>query len=63
MDCIDAAQEHVMGCCECGNEPLGFIKCEGFLDKLRKCKHLKEDSIESVRDLARVSRSPERESS
>ena len=34
---IDPAQEHVMGCCECGNEPLGFIKCEEFLDKLWKC--------------------------
>ena len=22
----------VAGCCECGNEPWGFIKCREFLD-------------------------------
>jgi hypothetical protein len=37
MDCIDPAQENLMGCCECGNEPLGFVKCEEFLDKLSNC--------------------------
>jgi hypothetical protein len=30
--------------CECGNEPLGSIKCEKFLDQLRKCYILKKDS-------------------
>ena len=22
----------VAGCCDCGNEPQGFIKCGGFID-------------------------------
>ena len=25
----------VAGCCECGNEPSGAIKCVEFLEKLR----------------------------
>jgi hypothetical protein len=25
-------QGQVVGCCECGNEPLGSTKCEKFLD-------------------------------
>jgi hypothetical protein len=36
VDCIDPPQEHVRGCCECGNETLGFIRFEEFLYKLRK---------------------------
>ena len=32
MDWIDLAQEAVAGTCECGNEPLGSIKCGEFLD-------------------------------
>jgi len=36
MDWIDLAQEGlVAGTCECGNEPLGSIKCGEFLDYLR----------------------------
>jgi hypothetical protein len=28
MDWIDVPQDRdMMGCCECGNEPLGSIKC------------------------------------
>ena len=30
MDWIDLAQ--VVGSCECGNEPLGSVKCREFLD-------------------------------
>ena len=34
MDWIDLAQDRDRraGCCECGNEPLGSIKCRKFLD-------------------------------
>jgi len=33
MDWIDLAkQRQVVGSCECGNEPLGSIKCREFLD-------------------------------
>jgi hypothetical protein len=34
MDWIDMAQDRdrLAGCCECGNEPLGCIKREEFLD-------------------------------
>jgi len=34
MDWIDVAKIRVKlaGCCECGNEPSGSIKCEEFLD-------------------------------
>ena len=34
MDWIDVAKDRVQvaGCCECGNEPSGSIKCEKFLD-------------------------------
>ena len=30
-DRSDSGQGHVAGCCECGNEPSGSIKCEVFL--------------------------------
>jgi hypothetical protein len=29
--------EQFAGCCECGNEPSGFVKCGEFLDLLRIC--------------------------
>ena len=32
------------GCCECGNEPSGSIKCEKFLDYRRTGELLKKDS-------------------
>ena len=32
------------GSCECGNEPLGSIKCGEFLDKLRSDQLLKKDT-------------------
>jgi hypothetical protein len=34
MDWIDLARDRYRwwGCCECGNEPLGSIKCGEFLD-------------------------------
>ena len=31
LDCSGREHGHVTGCCECGNEPSGFIKCGGFL--------------------------------
>jgi hypothetical protein len=34
----------VAGCCECGNERLGSIKCGEFLDWLRNCWLLKKAS-------------------
>jgi hypothetical protein len=38
MDWIDLAQERqLVGTCECGNEPLGSIKCGEFLELLRTC--------------------------
>jgi len=30
MDWIDLSQDRVAGTCECGNEPLGSIKCGEF---------------------------------
>jgi hypothetical protein len=30
--CISLRMKHVSGCCECGNEPSGSIKCREFLD-------------------------------
>jgi len=32
MGGTDLAEERVAGCCECGNEPSGFITCWIFLD-------------------------------
>jgi hypothetical protein len=29
--CSGSGQGHVSGCCECGNEPPGFIKCGELL--------------------------------
>ena len=42
MDWIDLGQ--LAGTCECGNEPLGSIKCREFLDQLEEGQHLKMDS-------------------
>jgi hypothetical protein len=41
---IDLAEDRdqVAGCCDCGNEPLGCIKCQEFLDWLRNYWSLKE---------------------
>jgi hypothetical protein len=36
-DWIGLAQEQVAGCCKCGNDPLGYIKCGKYLDYLRNC--------------------------
>jgi hypothetical protein len=33
----------VVGCCECGNEPSGCMKCGEFLDWPRTCQLLKKD--------------------
>ena len=32
LDCGGSGQGQVAGACECGNEPLGSIKCGEFLD-------------------------------
>jgi hypothetical protein len=34
----------VAGCCECGNEPLGSIKCGEFLDQVKTCQLLRKTS-------------------
>jgi hypothetical protein len=34
----------VAGTCECGNEPLGSVKCGEFVDQLRTGSLLKKDS-------------------
>ena len=39
-----SGQGHVTGCCECGNEPSGSIKCRKFLDQLMTCQLLRKDS-------------------
>jgi hypothetical protein len=31
-DRSDSEQGQLVGCCECGNESFGFIKCREFLD-------------------------------
>jgi hypothetical protein len=35
-DLYGARQRPVAGCCECGNEPSGSIKCGEFLDEMIK---------------------------
>jgi hypothetical protein len=35
----------VAGCCEYSNEPLGYMKGAGFLDKLNNYHLLKKDSV------------------
>jgi hypothetical protein len=39
MDWVDLAQDRgqVAGCCECGNEPSGAIKCGEFVEYLKSC--------------------------
>jgi hypothetical protein len=37
LDLSGSVQGQVAGCCECGNEALGSIKWEEFLDWLRTC--------------------------
>jgi len=35
----------VGGCCECGNETKGSVKCGEFVDKLRDCKLIRKDYV------------------
>jgi hypothetical protein len=35
----------VAGCCECGNEPSGSIKCEAFPAKLRACLLVSQERL------------------
>jgi len=44
MQWINLLQGQVMGCCECGNEPLGSIKCRYLLHYLRNYSLYKRDS-------------------
>jgi len=30
-------REYLDGCCECSNDPSGFINCVEFLDRVRNC--------------------------
>ena len=39
-----SGQGQVAGTCECGNEPLGSMKCEEVLDQLKTGQLLKMDS-------------------
>jgi L-asparaginase II len=32
LDCSGSGQGQVAGCCKCGNEHPGYIKCREFLD-------------------------------
>jgi hypothetical protein len=43
----------VVGCCEGGNEPSGYVKCE-FLGLLGKCWRLKMDSAPQVNLVVRL---------
>ena len=44
LDWADPGQKQVADACECGNEPLGSMKCGEFLDQLQTGQLLKEDS-------------------
>jgi hypothetical protein len=44
LDRSDSGQGQVAGCCECGDEPSGSIKCGEFLDCLRICLLLRKAS-------------------
>ena len=44
LDWAGPGQRQVADACECGNEPWGSVKCEEFLDQLKTCQLLKEDS-------------------
>jgi hypothetical protein len=35
LDTAGSGWGQVAGCCKCGNEHVGFMKCGEFLDKLR----------------------------
>ena len=44
LDRASSGEGHVVGSCECGNEPLVSIKCGELLDWLRTGQLLKKDS-------------------
>ena len=46
MDRAGSGQGQVVGTCECGNEPSGFIKFGEFLDQLETGQLRKEDSAQ-----------------
>jgi hypothetical protein len=37
LDRSGSGWRQVLGCCECGNEPSGSVKCGEFLEWLRTC--------------------------
>jgi hypothetical protein len=43
----------VVGCCEHGNEPSGYVKCGEFLGQLGKCWRLKMDSAPQANSVGR----------
>jgi len=43
FDCSGSGYGQVVGACECGYEPSGFIKCREVLDWLRNYSLLKKD--------------------
>jgi hypothetical protein len=36
LDRCGSGRGQVVGCCECGSEPSGSVKCREFLDQLRE---------------------------
>ena len=44
LDWAGPGQRQVADACECGNEPLGSVKCGGFFDQLQTSQLLKKDS-------------------
>jgi hypothetical protein len=44
LDQSGSRQVHVAGCCECGDEPSGYIKCGEFLEWLTMFLLLRKDS-------------------
>ena len=45
LDRAGTGQEQVAGTCECGNEPLGSLKCGEFLDQMKTGQLFKKDSV------------------
>jgi hypothetical protein len=37
LDLSGSGWGQVASCCECGNEPSGFVKCGEFIELLRTC--------------------------
>ena len=44
LDWAGPGQRQLADACECGNEPMGSVKCGEFLDQLQTSQLLKKDS-------------------